>query len=184
MDHIAEILAAWHWIEPQAVHQSAIQTRMLWPRVILPDLTVRLSDAWLEDLAMHHNTTPYGINAGLSMWHDCHRLLQEAYSTGEVPQLFPRASRSWDCLRFGVYNSTFVLRDLGDLTPKNTSVLPVQDRAMLADEPTTNGIVAGEDLDENHRQDDDPDENQGEDDAEEHLYMSRPPTSGTGQSHS
>ncbi|EXJ84888.1 hypothetical protein A1O3_05563 [Capronia epimyces CBS 606.96] len=163
----AEILAAWHWIEPESVHQSAIHTRMLWPRVKLPKVTVRLGRAWLQKLSDQQNTTPDALNVKAAIWEDCHRILQTAYSTAQVPPLFPLAAETWDCFRLNLLGTTYVVQDLGDLSAKNTSVVPADDPDIrFSDEIIWSGVVESRDPDE-----------------DDYLYMSRAPTGGAGHSH-
>lgn len=131
IDLLAEILAAFHWIEPESIHRAAIASRMLWPRVLLPQAVVIMNMSWYLEIR-HHLDDSEG-NMPQVIWNECHGILQSAFSTGEVAPLFHRATRAWECLSTNIMASVFVVKDLGDIMPSPDSVLPITDpRARLA----------------------------------------------------
>ncbi|EXJ85652.1 hypothetical protein A1O1_06018 [Capronia coronata CBS 617.96] len=77
------------------------------------------------------------------------------------------ASESWYCLRLNLLDSTYLVQDLGDLTPKGTSVMPVDaPEVRLSDEIIRSGLVERTDPDD-----------------DDYLYMGQPPSNTTGRGH-
>lgn len=96
---------------------------MLWPRVVLPKVTVKVAYTWYQDLFRTMQDTD--VPTAEIMWRRCNQILKASFAIAQVPPLFPRASRSWECFTLNLTHETYVVQDLGDLSPKPTSVLLV-----------------------------------------------------------
>lgn len=99
---------------------------MLWPRVVLPQVTVRCDGSWDYDIRQRHHLEPGDENLKHLMWKECHDVLQTAYSTAEVLRMYPNADKAWDCLSTCFMLHIYAIKDLSELNPGPTSVRPVQ----------------------------------------------------------
>ncbi|EXJ59837.1 hypothetical protein A1O7_03984 [Cladophialophora yegresii CBS 114405] len=94
-------MAAYHWIEPQAVHDAAALRRgprALTPPFILP--TIGLS--WVDGTA-----------------------LQESYQNGVADTLSPDASGVWHTIGTHLARHVYAVKDLGEMDARENSVEPV-----------------------------------------------------------
>jgi len=161
IDQLAEILAAWHWIEPESIHRAAIESRMLCPRVVLPKVTVKVGETWFERLVLERGLAAVKE----TMWQHCHQVLQVSYATAQVPKLSRFASNSWECFTLNLTEETYVVQNLGRVAPDESSVVPVDsEEVRLADDIIRSGIP--------------PDEKA--EDSDDFLYMAAPPATGAG----
>ncbi|OCT47624.1 hypothetical protein CLCR_03724 [Cladophialophora carrionii] len=91
-------MAAYHWIEPQHVHDAAaLRTgrRALTPPFVLPPAGL----SWVDGTA-----------------------LQESYQKGVVGTLFPGASGVWHTIGTHLARQVYVVKDLGEMDARETSV--------------------------------------------------------------
>jgi hypothetical protein len=161
IDQLAEILAAWHWMEPESIHRAAIESRMLWPRVVLPKVTVKMGETWFERLVLEKGASAVKE----TMWRQCHRILQTSYSTAQVPKLSRFASNSWECFTLNLTKETYMVQNLGNVAPKKLSVMLVDsEEVRLDDEIIRSGL---------------PPDDKAED-SDEYLYMAGPSANGAG----
>ncbi|KIW69447.1 hypothetical protein PV04_05324 [Phialophora macrospora] len=110
-------MAAYHWIEPQSVHnRAALGTglRALTPPFILPTAGF----TWIEGTSNAAITS----DGKRSMWRLCQQALQEAYQNGVVGALFPGASGVWHTLGTHLARQVYVVKDLGEMDARETSV--------------------------------------------------------------
>ncbi|ETI27048.1 hypothetical protein G647_10147 [Cladophialophora carrionii CBS 160.54] len=110
-------MAAYHWIEPQYVHDAAaLRTglRALTPPFVLPPAGL----SWVDGTSNTARTR----DSKRSMWRRCQQALQESYQKGVVGTLFPGASGVWHTIGTHLARQVYVVKDLGEMDARETSV--------------------------------------------------------------
>ncbi|KIY02706.1 uncharacterized protein Z520_01171 [Fonsecaea multimorphosa CBS 102226] len=157
---LAQMMAAFHWIEPESIHNTAAlasQARLLTPPFVLPQVSVSCLD---RDIPAERNTEHEEM-----VWYRCHQVLQNSYKSGELAQLFPGAIGVWNLLGTRLMKYAYVVKGLGETRPTTSSVTPaLSDALKLPVDVIRNGMKETPD-------------------PENYLYM-KPPASSNEQGHS
>ncbi|KIW28424.1 uncharacterized protein PV07_08091 [Cladophialophora immunda] len=130
------MMAAFHWIEPESIHNTAAlatQARLLTPPFILPQVSVSCLD---RDTPTERNTEHEE-----ALWYRCHQVLQDSYKNGELAQLFPGATGVWNLLGTHLMKCAYIVKDLGEARPRQSSVNPAtSDEMKLPADVIRNGM--------------------------------------------
>lgn len=120
-------MAAFHWIEPEYVHNQAYLSggkRYLYPQFELPALGFFWRAEGAVNLPNGRPSVPAYWNAAHRIWDTCNQTLQHAYSYGKFSELQPHdgVGGIWTNQKPTI-NDIYIVEDLGGLKPRKESVV-------------------------------------------------------------
>ncbi|KAK5272108.1 hypothetical protein LTR99_009638 [Exophiala xenobiotica] len=143
LDQVAEILAAFKWINPESVQRCIIGTRVFWPYVSLSQLAVRMAESWHDQLRSQSPTHPTPAQVAEYIWRCCHGVLHVSHSTGVVPAIPHEAQKTWDCLGIQLLREVYCVDKLHGAIHDPETVNPVEDRRAR---PPIDDLYSGADM--------------------------------------
>lgn len=146
LDYLAEIVAAFSWIEPEDTRGSVLKMHLYYPRLILPQISLQVGEVW-EYFTSIYTDQQKAAHLG-KMYDQCYGVIKAAYTTGSPGWHSPQVTRSWDPLLMNNLKLLYLVRDFENGQPSSyrRAILPVDDDEVRPSiEAISNGFVPPED---------------------------------------